>query len=114
MQAIGAGGGIIATGVGFAFPTLFFLDEAIFNAWLTSPLYFCGIFTLLCLIAGGLGLLLGSLWSQEFIDEQKAPFPVSKLTYQIIPSQNHPQQSARLMGGIGVTAVVCLLRDGIW
>lgn len=113
MQAIGAGGGIIATGIGFAFPMLYFLDESIFKSWLSSPGYFCSILCVLTIIAGGLGLWLGRLWAKPFIDEKKLPFPVSNLTNQVITSQTHTQQGKQLLHGIAGTFLICGLRDGI-
>lgn len=113
LQAIGAGGGIIATGVGFAFPMLYFLDPQIFNSWLAQPGYFCLFLTLLCLLAGSLGLLAGNLLTKPFIDDQKLPFPVSNLTYQVAASENHPQQTTMLAGGAIGTVVLRIMRDGI-
>lgn len=113
MQAIGSGGGIIATGVGFALPMLYFLDADIFLQWLKNPWYFCTLLTIICILAGGLGLLLGRWWSWQFLDEQKLPFPVSNLTYQVITSKNHPSQAKKLLHGIGGTLFVCFARDGI-
>lgn len=113
MQAIGSGGGIVATGVGFALPMLFFLDPIAFSQLLASPWYFCTLISLLCLIAGGLGLWLGRFWAETFLEEQKLPFPVSNLTYQVITSQAHPKQARQLMQSISATLVVCALRDGI-
>lgn len=114
MQAIGAGGGIIATGVGFALPMLYFLAPDVFASWLTSPWYFMSIIMALCLTAGGLGLIVGRWLKQRLLVEQQLPFPVSKLTVQTITSQNHPQQSRQLMQGILGTLIVCILRDGFW
>src|ERR1700719_4168789 len=36
-------GGILATGMGFSLPTLYFLSPETFNSWMASPLYFCAI-----------------------------------------------------------------------
>ena len=113
IQAIASGGGIIATGVGFALPMLHFMDPAAFAAWLASPTYFCVLISLLCLIAGGLGLWFGSLLVKPLVDQQQLPFPVSSLTYQVASSENHPQQTSQLAAGVGLTGLVCILRDGI-
>lgn len=113
MQAIGAGGGIVATGVGFALPMLYFLDAEIFMSWLASPWYFCSIITLVSLVAGGLGLWLGRWWKERFLTEQQLPFPVSNLTHQVITSHNHPRQARQLLNGITGTLLICGLRDGI-
>jgi len=114
MQAIGAGGGIIATGVGFALPMLYFLDPITFNTALASPIFFCSIITIICLVAGGFGLLLGRWWKTKFLNEQTLPFPVSNLTYQTITAQTQPQQTSFFMLGTLGTLFVCLIRDGIW
>ncbi len=113
MQAIGAGGGIIATGIGFALPTLYFLEPVTFNALIACPWYFCGIIAALCIVAGGFGLVLGKWWAPQFIDDQKLPFPVSQLTYNIITSQSNTGQAQRMLQGILGTTVICALRDGV-
>ncbi len=114
IQAIGAGGGIIATGIGFAFPMLYFLDPSAFKALMANPWHFCIFFTLLCLLAGGLGLLLGNYLTKSLVDDQALPFPVSNLTTQIATSDSSSAQTSMLMAGIIGTGVLCALRDGLW
>lgn len=113
MQAIGAGGGIIATGIGFVLPTLYFLEPETFNHWLACPWRFCSMIMGLCLSAGGLGLLLGRWWAPKFIDQEQLPFPVSQLTHQMITSQTHADQSRRMFLGVFATTLLCFLRDGV-
>lgn len=113
MQAIGAGGGIIATGVGFALPMLYFLDAPAFNSLLESPLTFSVFLAVLCLIAGGLGLLLARCWQNKFIDDTSLPFPVSNLTNVVIFSPSKGSQAKQLLSGIMGTITLCALRDGI-
>ena len=80
-QAMGAVGGIIATGAGFSLPMLYFLDPATFNAWLATPLLFCLAIFALCISAGGLGIALGWLWAPKLCNEESdLLFPVSKFT----------------------------------
>ncbi len=114
IQAIGAGGGIIATGIGFAFPMLYFLDPATFKTLMANPWHFCLLLSLLCLIAGGLGLLLGNYLTPSLVDDQALPFPVSNLTTQIATTNSSGEQTAMLLGGIIGTGTLCALRDGIW
>ncbi len=114
MQAIGAGGGIIATGVGFSLPILYFLDSYTFNMYLSSPIFFCSVLTIVCLVAGGFGLIIGRLLKTNLIEEQKLPFPVSNLTYQAITSQTQPQQASFFVIGMLGSLFLCLIRDGIW
>lgn len=113
IQAIGAGGGIVATGIGFALPMLYFLNPRTFWIWLSNPLYFCFILAMLCFTAGWLGLYLGKKLHTPFLKEQKLPFPVSNLLYQIITSQTQPQQSNKMLKGMLSTIILCFLRDGI-
>jgi len=113
LQAIGAGGGIIATGIGFILPLLHFLDPGAFAQWIASPWYFCSMLTSLCLAAGGLGLVFGQWWSDSFMSNKDFPFPVSQLTYQVITSQNQKSQSNQLLGSIFGTTLLCAFRDGI-
>jgi hypothetical protein len=114
IQAIGAGGGIIATGIGFAFPMLYFLDPATFKTLMANPWQFCLLLSLLCLLAGGLGLLLGNYLTTSLVDEQALPFPVSNLTTQIATTDSSSEQTGMLLGGIIGTGVLCTLRDGLW
>jgi len=113
IQAIGAGGGIIATGIGFGFPTLHFLDPHALPALLANPGQFCLFFAILCLAAGGFGLLLGSYLTKPLVDEQQQPFPVSSLTVQVATSDSSSQEARMLLGGIAGTTILCVLRDGI-
>lgn len=114
IQAIGAGGGIIATGIGFAFPMLYFLDPITFNALMANPWHFCLFLSLLCFLAGGLGLLLGNYLTKDLVDVQQLPFPVSNLTTQIATSDSSSEQTGMLLGGILGTTILCALRDGFW
>ena len=113
MQAIGAGGGIVATGIGFSLPMLYFLDAPTFNAWIGNGWYFCASITLICLVAGGLGLLIGQRLSKPLLDHQDLPFPVSQLTYQAITAGHDRVQSKNLMLGMSATLFICWLRDGL-
>ncbi len=112
MQAIGAGGGIIATGVGFALPMLYFLDAPSFNAMLAQPWYFCGILAILCLVAGALGLWYARWDQAHFMDTQTYRFPVSELTYNVITSHTQPHLAKNFMLGSLGTLGLCFLRDG--
>ncbi|MBM3893006.1 hypothetical protein FJ365_01220 [Candidatus Dependentiae bacterium] len=114
IQAIGGGGGIIATGIGFAFPMLYFLDPGTFKTLMASPGHFCLFLSVLCIVAGGLGLVLGNYLTPSLVDAQALPFPVSNLTTQIATTDSSREQTGMLLGGIIGTGVLCALRDGIW
>jgi len=112
IQTAGSVGGIVAMGVGFTLPTLYFLDPVYFNKWLEHPLNFCIIITISCLISGGLGIWLARIWADKFINKEKLPFPVSGLIYNVIVSQTQAKQAKRLLAGFFSTTLVCFLRDG--
>lgn len=113
IQAIGSVGGSIATGIGFAFPTLFFLDSKTFYQLLEEPRFFCLLVGLLCFVAGAFGIVLGTLFATQFLDNKKLPFPVSQMTYSVIGAQNNRKQAGGIFGGITLGALFALMRDGI-
>ncbi len=75
LQAIAAGGGTIAIGVGFALPMLYFLDSKQFIQLLAQPLYFFLVMGLITLCAGSLGIFLGWVFAPHLIGNQKLIFP---------------------------------------
>jgi len=112
IQAIASGGGIIATGIGFALPMLYFLDPITFKQWLANPWYFCTIISTISFAAGALGIWIGQSISHKLLVEDKLPFPVSQLTYNVITSQAQSQQAKSLTIGLVGTGLFCALRDG--
>jgi hypothetical protein len=113
IQAIGAVGGAVGTGIGFAFPVLYFLDKLTFNYLLANPSFFFLLIVGLCLTAGSLGIALGALYAQQFIDKDQLPFPVSQLTYNVISAQSNHTQAVGILIGSVVTILFSVLRDGI-
>lgn len=113
IQAIGSVGGAVATGVGFAFPMLYFLDRAAFTSLLANPISFFLLIAGLCLTAGSLGIALGSLFAPQFIDKDQLPFPVSQLTYSVISAQNNRAQAMGIFRGVSLTVIFSIIRDGI-
>lgn len=112
IQGISAGGGIMATGIGFALPMLYFLDPTTFNHWLSHPFYFFYLIGAICISAGALGLCLGRILSRKFVDNNSLPFPVSTLTHNIATTdQQH--QTKSLFSGVLSTLFILILRDGI-
>ncbi|MFH1643724.1 MAG: OPT/YSL family transporter [bacterium] len=112
MQTAGSVGGLIAVGIGFTLPTLFFLDPVSFNNWIKNPFYFCGFIAISCLIAGGLGLWLARVWADKLINQEKLSFPVGDLIYETISSQSQYKQAKSMLAGFLSTLGICFLRDG--
>jgi len=109
----GSIGGILATGMGFSFPTLYFVDPILFNEWLASPLYFVGILAALSITAGGFGLWLANILEHRFIVDQQLAFPVGQLVYKMIALENQVRKTWDLMIGFAGTMMFCLAQDGI-
>lgn len=113
IQAIAAGGGIIATAVGFSLPIIFFLENETFIHWINHPFYFCGMIGIICLAGGALGLCSARIFSKTFIKKNSLPFPVSQLTFQIAETKNKKSEAKALFYGIAGTLGLLVLRDGI-
>lgn len=97
-------GGILATGLGFSFPTLYFLDKALFTNWLSSPLYFIAAVSSLALVSGGFGLVVAEIFEYKLIYEEKMPFVIGQLIQKVVEAQQSMRQAINLMiGFIGTT-----------
>lgn len=113
IQAIAAGGGAIATGIGFALPALYFLDPATFTAWVNDHSHFYTIISLMCLSAGSFGILFGRLFSKKMTNNKTLPFPVSQFTYQAATSQTDIKQERLFLSGTLSALGISFLRDGL-
>ncbi len=104
--AAGAIGGILATGIGFSFPMLYFVDPQTFNSWLASPFYFSCVVTSLALAAGSFGLAVAGLFEEELIVKQQMPFPIGELVYKMIALQNQVKNAMLLAIGFITTTLL--------
>jgi hypothetical protein len=108
--AAGGIGGILATGVGFSFPTLYFIDKALFKEWLAYPLYFSTLLGALSLAAGSFGLVIAQLFETTFIIQEKLPFPIGELIYKMISAQHQARRALSLAGGFISTTLFLLIQ----
>lgn len=104
-------GGILATGCGFAFPTLYFLNKELFLEWLSKPIYFISIMAALAFCAGSLGLLTASLFQDKLLNEDKLPFPIGEMSYKLITSQNNSSKSYYLALSFGASFIYSALQS---
>lgn len=109
----GSLGGILATAVGFSFPTLYFLDPTFFNAWLARPWHFAGTLSLFALVAGGLGVAIAGALQKQLIVEKELPFPIGQLIYKMIAIQNQVRKAYELMAGFIGSLVFGFMRSGL-
>lgn len=92
-------GGILATGMAFSLPTLYFLDAALFQSWLQNPWFFVSALALFALSAGSFGLMVAHFFEHTLIDEQQMHFPIGELVYNTIAAQGQFKKAIEL--GIG-------------
>lgn len=105
-------GGILATGFGFSFPAIYFLDPVLFASWMEKPLFFAMYMTGLAIAAGSFGFLLANLFEKNLIVEQQLSFPIGALTQKMIVAGNQIRKAYELMVGFFGTTIFCLLQDG--
>lgn len=110
----GSVGGILATGMGFSLPTLYFVDPVLFNSWMASPIYFSCMLAALAFAAGAFGLLIANILEHRFIYQDNLPFPVGELVYKMIAVQDQAKKAWDLLIGFLGTTVFCILQDGIF
>ena len=114
--AVSAGsiGGILATGVGFSFPTLYFLSGGTFGLWVSTPLFMFTALGGLVFVAGALGLWVAGISEKSLIVEQEMPFPIGQLVYKMIGASGSLQRSRELLHGLYATFSYCFLQNGLW
>lgn len=100
-------GGILATGMGFSFPTLYFVDKALFQSWLSSPFYFCIILFGLAFSAGSFGLAAAQIFEHQLLIKQELAFPIGELIQKVIIAQNQISKAISLI--IGFVSTTCFL-----
>jgi len=113
VTSAGSIGGILATGMGFSLPTLYFVDPVLFNSWMAQPFYFCAMLSGLALSAGAFGLWIANVLEHKFIVEQQLAFPVGQLVYKMIAVETHIKKTWGLFTGFVGTMVFCVMQDGI-
>jgi hypothetical protein len=110
----GSIGGILATALGFSFPTLYFLDPVLFNGWMERPLYFIAIVGALSCVAGWLGIWIANVCEHKLLVSEQLPFPIGQLVYKMITAITQQMRKAyELVAGFALTAVFCVLQDGL-
>jgi len=109
----GSIGGILATAFGFYFPTLYFLDNSVFNSWMNSPFSFVLFIGGLGLISGWFGLWIANVMEHKFLVQENLPFPIGQLVYKTIMAQAQLHKAIELVVGFFGTTVFCFFQDGL-
>ncbi len=110
----GSVGGIIATGLGFSFPAIYFLSGDLFSEWMCNPALFAGIVSGLVFVAGLYGFFLANLFEYQIIEKDKLPFPISIMIHEMVVAGAQVQKAYQLVGGFLATLIFCFLQDGLF
>jgi len=111
LTIIASYGGAIATGIGFSFTTLYFIDRSVWEAWLASPLWFCMFMGLLVLSAGLFGVALARRIMPHLAADESITFPVSTAITTAIEEARGAVPSFFFGGGITLAGLVGVLRE---
>lgn len=109
----GSIGGIMATACGFSFPTLYFLDPDLFNAWLQAPFFFISILFFLTFSSGLLAFFLANQVDRHILLQNDLTFPIAQLVGGMIADQNQAAKAWQLSLGSIVAWLVGVVCHGI-
>lgn len=101
-------GGIVATGMGFSFPTLYFLDPKLFQSWMQQPFYFAAVVSGLAVVGSMFGFWIANVLEEQLLVEQRLMFPIGQLAYRMILAQNQARKAAELAVGFAGTILFCI------
>jgi hypothetical protein len=114
VSALASGGGIIAVGIGFSLPMLYFLSPVAFQELISTPWHFMVRITITILLAGSFGIFVGKFFAKTILKKNDLSFPISRIAYQIASAQSHRQDAQNLFKGISATLILCIFRDGFY
>jgi hypothetical protein len=103
-------GGAVATGIGFSITTIFFLDPALWQQWMESPVSFCGVLCGAVLVAGGWGLY-AARHTRENLISQNPSFPVPQVVCEAVHASRTGIHMRLLSMGAAFAAGVNGIRD---
>jgi hypothetical protein len=106
----GCVGGIMATAVGFYMPTLFFINQTLFNQWLARSWHFSACITFIVGLAGWFGMWLASLMQSHYI-HTSYPFPLANVLEGIMEVERFTMQYYIFALSSIVTVVWCIAQD---
>ena len=109
--AAGGIGGAVAMACAFSFPTLYFLDPQLFNAWMVKPFYFSAILAGLILAAGSFGFLIAHHWRNRFLTDESMIFPIGQMVYNMIAIQNQFGKAVQLAIGAATAVVYSIIQS---
>lgn len=105
--------GIIATAVGFSFPTLYFAQPELFETWMQSPLYFASVLAALVLCAGSFGIWIANIMQEQFSVVEKLDYPIGQLLSKMMAAAENVRKAYQLMVGFFSSFLFSLLQQGM-
>lgn len=109
----GSIGGILATAVGFYFPTFYFLDPELFNAYMAQPFWFCVLLSGITLGSALFGFMIASIAEEQLLITQKLPFAVGQMVHTMITTANQVAKACQLAIGFISTLLFCAAQKAI-
>lgn len=109
----GSVGGILATGVGFYFPTYYFVDPVGFNALMATPYLFCFYLSTISLASALFGLLIANMCEHQLIDTQELPFAIGQMVHAMIFAGDQMRKAWQLGIGFISTLTFCMAQVSI-
>lgn len=97
--------GISGVATGFSYPTYRFLAYGDFSSWIQHTGSFIGTLAALIIAAGSFAFLQAQ-WLQDHFLDQPLPFPISKVTTQIITAFDTAKKGLYLFAGALVSLLV--------
>ena len=106
-------GGMIGLALGRTLPSFYFLYKEQFLQWVDQPLLFIGTIVAVVICAGGLAFFIAYLIKDYLILDEKLPFPMSKVVYNIVSVDRYDQVHTMMWAGIGISSVWNIVIMGI-
>jgi len=107
-------GGILATAIGFSYPTIYFLNPEKFDTWMQNPWSFVLSLILLAAAAGWFGMWIANVCEESLIVEKKLSFPIGQLVAKMITAGDQIKRAYYLLIGFASSMFFSVLQDGLF
>jgi len=113
-QTTASTGGILAAGICFTIPAIYFLDPELFDTFTSDPGSFIFKIFVLALVGGIMGVLFSAYLRRNMIIEEKLPFIIGEATADTIKAGEKGGRKIKvLLSAFGLSAIFTTLRDGV-
>jgi len=113
-QTAASTGGILAAGICFTIPAIYFLDPELFDTLISDPGSFLFKVFVLALVGGIMGVLFSAYLRKHMIIEENLPFVIGEATADTIMAGKRGGRKIKvLLSAFGFSAIFTTLRDGV-